>query len=111
MVVGVGGAEELRRGGHGGHGGRRPDLRWMAGVGTVGLKMNLSRPSCDQRMRLDHTPSRGKFVKETLSFSETNPRSLAHSRKVRFRVLKAYSFSVKSKIRFQVFTVLPLGLF
>jgi hypothetical protein len=83
----------------------------MTGLFTVGLLMIVSRPSRDLRPRLDHTPSRGKFVKETLSFSKTNPRSLAHSRKIRFRVLKAYSLPVKSKIRFQVFTVLPLGLF
>jgi hypothetical protein len=68
MVVGEGGAEEFRRGGHGGHGGRRPDLKGMTGLFTVGLLMIVSRPSCDLRPRLDHTLSVVNLLKRPLVF-------------------------------------------
>jgi DNA phosphorothioation-dependent restriction protein DptG len=56
-------------------------------------------------------PFAGNLFKETLKFLETNPQSLAHSRELRFHIWKAYFQPVKSKIRFQQFTVLPLELF
>jgi hypothetical protein len=58
-------------------GGRRTDLRMKAGLFTVALQMIASRPIRDQRPRLELTPSRGKLLKETLSFLVINPRYVA----------------------------------
>jgi hypothetical protein len=56
-------------------------------------------------------PFAGKIYKEPLDFFRLEPAVLSVLSEIRFRVLKAYSLPDKSKIRFQVFTVLPLGLF
>jgi hypothetical protein len=54
----------------------------------------------DQRVGLEDTPSRGKIVKETLSFSLLEPAVLGVIREVRFFVLKTYFFSVLQKYVF-----------
>jgi hypothetical protein len=56
-------------------------------------------------------PFGGNLVKESLHFLGINPRSQDVKLKLRFCILKAYFLSGYSKIRFQQFTVLPLGLF
>jgi hypothetical protein len=110
-VVGICGAEELRRGGHGGHGGRRPD--WRKKGRTLHCVVAGDREPSDSRSmaQIRRYPFAGKLSKETLWFLVNNPRSLAHSRRLRFCILKTYFHPVKSKIRFQQFTVLPLELF
>jgi hypothetical protein len=80
-------------------------------VSTVELLMNPSRPNRDQRPRLELTPSRGKIHKESLGFWIIEPAILNVFSETCLRVLKAYSLPVKSKIRFQEITVLPLELF
>jgi hypothetical protein len=54
------------------------------GCFTVALLMNPSRPFSNQWPRLEDTPSRGKFLKETLGFLEINLRSMAYFRKCVF---------------------------
>jgi hypothetical protein len=71
MVVGEGGAEVFRRGGRGGHGGRRPDLREMTGFGTVELLVNPSRPSRDLGSRLEDTFSVVNLLKRPSGFWES----------------------------------------
>jgi hypothetical protein len=56
-------------------------------------------------------PFDGNLVKEPLRFLVINPRSQGVKLRLRFCILKAYFHPVKSKIRFQQFTVLPLELF
>jgi hypothetical protein len=56
-------------------------------------------------------PFAGKIDKEPLDFFRLEPAVLSVLSEIRFRVLKAYFLPDKSKIRFQVFTVLPLELF
>jgi hypothetical protein len=60
-----------------------------------------SRPLVDRRSRLEDTPSRGKLYKEPLCFQSGD--TLVSFENV--------FLSGKSKIRFLVFTVLPLKLF
>jgi hypothetical protein len=44
---------------------------------TVRLKMHVSRPFFNQRLGLEDTPSRGKFLKEPLDLLIINPLSIA----------------------------------
>jgi hypothetical protein len=111
LVVGNGESGVFRRARVAGHGGRRPDLGKRIGFSTVELKMNVNRPIRDQRSRLELTPSRCRFLKEPLDFFIIEPAVLSVLSEIRFCVLKAYFLPDKSKIRFQVFTVLPLELF
>jgi hypothetical protein len=77
-VVGKGGVGALRRGFGAGHGGHRPDLgKKESGFFTVSLPMNTSRPFADQRLGLEDTLSRGRFLKETLNSLVINPQSIA----------------------------------
>jgi len=77
----------------------------------VSSVMNMSRPFLNQWPRLEDTPSLGNLSKETLDFFIIEPAILNVLSETCFHVLKAYFLSVKSKIHFQIFTVLPLGLF
>jgi hypothetical protein len=76
---------------------------WRRGVGffTVALLMNTSRPILDQRPRLELTPSRGNFSKESLGFWIIEPAVLSIIHEVRSRFWKAYSLPVKSKYVFR----------
>jgi hypothetical protein len=56
----------------------RPDLKMEAGLFTVALQVIVSRPFLNQRPRLEDTPSRGNFSKETLIFLVINPPSKAY---------------------------------
>jgi hypothetical protein len=78
VVVGKGGDGVLRRAHGVGHGGHRPDLREVAGFSTVHLMMNTNRWIRDEGLRLEDTPSRGKLLKEPLSFLIINPPSIAY---------------------------------
>jgi hypothetical protein len=78
---------------------------------SLSPRMNGDCPILRQRSRLEDTPSRGRFIKEPLDFFIIEPAVLSVLSEIRFRVLKAYFLPDKSKIRFQVFTVLPLELF
>jgi hypothetical protein len=51
---------------------------------TVHLMMNTNRWIRDEGLRLEDTPSRGKLLKEPLSFLIINPRSLAYCLKYVF---------------------------
>jgi hypothetical protein len=77
----------------------------------LSLGLNGSHPSGDQWIGLEGTPSRGKIHKESLRFYEIEPVVLGALSEIRFFVLKAYFFSLNQKIRFLIFTVLPLNLF
>jgi hypothetical protein len=105
---------------------REAPARFKAAAMVATGRRHCSRPTIffssfelDQRrpsvLRWTHEirtyPFDGNLVKEPLRFLVNNPRSLAHSRKLRFHIWKAYFQPVKSKIRFQQFTVLPLELF
>jgi hypothetical protein len=48
-----------------------------SGFFTVSLPMNTSRPFADQRLRLEDTPSRGRFIKEPLDFFIIEPAVLS----------------------------------
>jgi hypothetical protein len=52
---------------------------WRRGVGffTVSLPMNTSRPFADQRLGLEDTPSRCRFLKEPLDFFIIEPAVLS----------------------------------
>jgi hypothetical protein len=83
------------------HGGHWPALRETADFSlSLSLGLNGSRPFSDQGLRLEDTPSRGKIVKETLSFSLLEPAVLGVIQKLRFFVLKTYFFSVLQKYVF-----------
>jgi hypothetical protein len=68
--------------------------RWVFSRGAVGC------PFLDQRPRLEDTPSRGKFHKESLPFYLLEPVVLGVLSEVRFFVLKTYFFSVNQKYVF-----------
>jgi hypothetical protein len=111
VVVGICGADELRRAGHGGYGGRWPDGRKKdrdCNCGDAGDREPFDLKSTHEIRRY---PFDGNLVKEPLHFLEINPWSQGVKLKFRFCILKTYFHPVKSKIRFQQFTVLPLELF
>jgi hypothetical protein len=110
-VVGFCGADELRRAGHGGYGGRWPDGRKKDRICDCVVAGDREPFDLKSTHEIRTYPFDGNLVKEPLRFLVNNPRSLAHSRKLRFHIWKAYFQPVKSKIRFQQFTVLPLELF
>jgi hypothetical protein len=72
--------------------------RWPASSLSLGL--NGSRPSSDQRIGLEGTPSRGKIHKESLRFYEIEPVVVGALSEICFFVLKAYFFSVNQKYVF-----------
>jgi hypothetical protein len=72
-----------------------------AACGTVDAEISplssnsyLSRPSVNQRTRLEDTPLRGEISKETLRFSLLEPTVLSIIWEFCFFVLKTYFFSV-----------------
>jgi hypothetical protein len=62
--------------------GRRPALREE----TVFIWVESGPSDRDSTIKIRRYPFAVKFSKETLGFLETNPRSLAHSRKLRFHI-------------------------
>jgi hypothetical protein len=58
-------------------GSRRPDLGKRIGFFTVELQVIVSRPFADQRLGLEDTPSRGRFIKEPLDFFIIEPAVLS----------------------------------
>jgi hypothetical protein len=63
-------------------------------------QLDQSRLNPDQRHRLEDTPSRGKFVKEPLSFSLIEPAVLCTFWNLRFLLLKTYFWLSLIKIWF-----------
>jgi hypothetical protein len=60
----------------------------MAGFLSLFLGVNVSGPFVDQRAGLEDTPSWGKFLKESLGFSEIEPTILKCLLKIRFLLWK-----------------------
>jgi hypothetical protein len=58
-------------------GSRRPDLGKRIGFFTVELQVIVSRPFADQRLGLEDTLSRGRFIKEPLDFFIIEPAVLS----------------------------------
>jgi hypothetical protein len=85
-VVGFCVADVLRRGGHGRHGGRWPDLEMAAGNCDCSVAGDRRPSDRDSTIKIRRYPFAGNLSKETLKFLETNPQSLAHSRKLRFHI-------------------------
>jgi hypothetical protein len=98
---------DVVRGGHGGH---RPALRETADS-SLSLGLNGSRPLDDQWVGLEDTPSRGKIVKEPLRFYKLEPTVPWHNSRSTFLRFEDVFLLSNSKIRFLIFTVLPLNLF
>jgi hypothetical protein len=65
-----------------------------AGISPLSSNSYVSRPSVNQRTRLEDTPLRGEISKETLHFSLLEPMVLGVIWEFRFFVLKTYFFSV-----------------
>jgi hypothetical protein len=67
-AVGIGGAEALQWAKGAGHGGHRLEMETEAAPLSLPAGIDDSRPSLDQRLRLERTPSAWRFAKETLDF-------------------------------------------
>jgi hypothetical protein len=68
IAVGRGGSEVFRRAPDAGNGDRRPDLEMEVGLITVRLKMIVSRPFLNQRLRLEDTLRGVIFLKRPWIF-------------------------------------------
>jgi hypothetical protein len=60
----------------------------------------VRRPFSDRRVGIEDTPSRGKFLKESLDFSIIEPAILSVIQRIRLLVMKTYFFSVNQKYVF-----------
>jgi len=72
------------------------------------LGPNPNRPSWIGRPAEADTPSRGKFAKEPLSSLDFEPAVQSVFQRIRFLFWKTYFSFSRFKIKFQIFTELPL---
>jgi len=72
------------------------------------LGPNLNRPSWIERPAEADTPSRGKFAKEPLSSLNFEPAVQSVFQRIGFLFWKTHFSFSRFKIKFQIFTELPL---